>query len=801
MALKRWLKQAMAMAKNSWYVYFMEKYPIAEKTILLESQKGGEIGSNILRILEELSSENYQEYQIFLALEKKVALRGRKLLEHYGIHRVRIVDCNGLHYFRLLATARYLINDTSFPKRFVKREGQKYLNTWHGTSFKKLGKDIPQGAYAIGNVQRNLLMADVLAAPSRAAMERLVEAHNLLNLYQGMYVYTGYARNQVFFQPERREKLRQDMQVQGKKIYCYMPTWRGSIADHYDQRDREEQIQEATRYLDLIDQTLTGEEILFLRLHPYVGQKISCEKYQHIRPFPREYDPYEILDLSDCLITDYSSVFFDYANRREGKTILFLYDRDSFQEERDYYDQPEEFPFPVAKNAEELLREMRSPKEYDDEGFRKKYCPYDGPEAAKKLCRFFLYGEETEYLEKEPARQDEKKNLLFYVGGLKRNGMTTSFLNLMENMNQEDYHYYAAFQENYLEEEPWRLDVLPDFIKAVPMTVGWNLTWMEAVSAFLYYKWDVDHSWIQKYMKRFYQREYRRDFGYARFDWCIHFNGYEKKVIRMFQEAPGKRAIFVHNDMLMEIQTKGNQHLKTLEQAYRSYDVVATVTQDIYDRTLEISHKKENLYVVNNCHAYIQVLERAEEPLLFDESTRCTVTRERLEEILQSPVKKFITIGRFSPEKGHFMLLDAFKHYQESNPNSMLIIVGGSGELYEKTWEHVENLDLKEKVVLLKSVKNPMPILKACDLFILSSLYEGLGLVILEADTLGIPVIATDVTGPRGFMREHGGMLVPPTAEGLEGGMEAFDRGEVPIMHVDYEAYNKKAVKEFQELL
>ena len=94
-----------------------------------------------------------------------------------------------------------------------------------------------------------------------------------------------------------------------------------------------------------------------------------------------------------------------------------------------------------------------------------------------------------------------------------------------------------------------------------------------------------------------------------------------------------------------------------------------------------------------------------------------------------------------------------------------------------------------------------MPVLKKCDLFILSSFYEGLGLVLLEADTLGIPVISTDIPGPRGFMKKYGGFLVPPTPEGLLEGLHSFDRGEVKVLHVDYEAYNKAAIKEFMELI
>ena len=147
------------------------------------------------------------------------------------------------------------------------------------------------------------------------------------------------------------------------------------------------------------------------------------------------------------------------------------------------------------------------------------------------------------------------------------------------------------------------------------------------------------------------------------------------------------------------------------------------------------------------------------------------------------------------------MLLDAFARYHKENPDTMLLIVGGGGNLYEKTWEHVENLGLTGNVVLLRSIANPMPIMKACDLFLLTSQYEGQPLVLMEADTLGLPVISTDVTGSGNFMRRFGGYLVPYSEDGVYEGMKAFDRGEVPVMNIDFEAYNKKAVGDFLKLL
>ena len=147
------------------------------------------------------------------------------------------------------------------------------------------------------------------------------------------------------------------------------------------------------------------------------------------------------------------------------------------------------------------------------------------------------------------------------------------------------------------------------------------------------------------------------------------------------------------------------------------------------------------------------------------------------------------------------MLLDAFElYYNNVNKNSYLIIIGGHGVLYNDILEYIEKLNSCAHIIVIRSILNPMPILKKCDLFILSSLYEGLGLVILEADTLGVPVISTDISGPRGFMLEHNGYLVPPNADSLYKGMIAYDRGEILPMNVDFEKYNEKAVEQFEEL-
>ena len=94
-------------------------------------------------------SEEFQEQ-----IEKKLA--------HYHISVDKIVHMSTPDYYYHLAKAGYLINDTTFPGRYIKKKGQIYLNVWHGTPLKRMGQDNEEERYDMGNIMRNLLMSDYL---------------------------------------------------------------------------------------------------------------------------------------------------------------------------------------------------------------------------------------------------------------------------------------------------------------------------------------------------------------------------------------------------------------------------------------------------------------------------------------------------------------------------------------------------------------------------------------------------------------------------------------------------------------
>ena len=171
-----------------------------------------------------------------------------------------------------------------------------------------------------------------------------------------------------------------------------------------------------------------------------------------------------------------------------------------------------------------------------------------------------------------------------------------------------------------------------------------------------------------------------------------------------------------------------------------------------------------------------------------------------MDDVLNSSGKKFISIGRFTPEKGFKRLIMAFNKFYKDYPDTQLILIGSRGFEYEDFLQLRKDLPCWKNVTIIKSISNPMPILKRCDLYISSSLYEGWSMVIMEADILNVPVISTDVTGVQ-WIRKFDGFMVDDSEEGILQGFYEFMEGNVKTLDVDYELYNQNAIQEFKDIL
>ncbi|MDC7302060.1 CDP-glycerol glycerophosphotransferase family protein [Agathobacter ruminis] len=779
--------------RGSYYRNY-KRASLKDHYILVESKNGDDIAGNMFSILSELTNQEYQSFHIFLAAKLEKMEQFQELLANNGITNVKIIESGTRKYYKLLATAKYIFLDTSLNRDYMKKDGQIITNTWHGTPLKLMGMQVKDRAYAMGNVQRNLQMADYLVYPNRLMKDIMFKAYCLDNLYQGTVLMSGYPRNSIFFDQKAADSVRKEIGYENKKLYVYMPTWRGSL----NKLDVTKQVDEMEYLLRELDATMSDDVTILAKLHPFVGDAIDFSGFHHIHAFPKNLDSYRVLNAADGLVTDYSSVFFDFVNTRK-KIIIWAYDKYAYLGERGTYVALEDMPFPVVASPKELAEEMQKGKSYDESDFIEKNGFCDCPEATRNLCHHVLLNENCCNAEKNAG--NGKENVFFYVSTLAKNGITTSILSLMEHLDLKDKNYFAVFREKTFARYPERLEVLPENVSIWPISSEPRYSLKDKWYAHLYFAKNRVSKRILRHIEDLYSREIKRHFNGVKVDYAVHFTGYEKHVINIFGRLQAERTIIVHNDMTEELKTKDNQHRPTLEWAYANYDHVGIVSKDLEAPTRSLGAKDSNLCLTYNCHAYETILKKADEPIVFQKHTETNTDQETILQALESEGQKFINIGRFSYEKGHDMLIQAFTKYYKEHPDAKLFLIGGYGNLYRKTLRKAAMSPAKNNIFIIRQIDNPMPILKKCDFFILSSRYEGFGLVLLEADTVGVPVASTEIVGPTGFMRENGGYLVPPTVKGIYQAMRSYDRGEIQPLNIDYEKYNQNAAEQFRKVI
>lgn len=791
------IRERLRMLWRKWrectlnFAYFIcyRRQKIRQNTAIFESRSGEDFASNIYYLAREMEKRGIKVYIPYKIKAKKKIERIIRTGNFSNIHMVRMYSKK---YYKILATAKYLFNDICFDWKYIKQPGQVYVNTWHGTPLKTIGFDVPKEKYVMGNIQRNLMMVDYLTSPSEYYTEKILTAYHIDKLFSGKVLHSGYPRNSVFFDQGLREKTRHNLDLLGQQVVIYMPTWRGMHAT--PQKGCVLQ-----KHLAQLDTLLEDNQVLYVKLHNMDRQNVQMGAFTHIREFPANVECYQFLAIADCLITDYSSVFFDFANSGK-KIILFTYDEKEYLTSRGMYFDMKTLPFPQVRTVEELVDEINGSKDYDDQIFRQFYCTYDGNNAAASIIDHILG---KHIVSEQKIESNGKKNVVIYCGGIMlKNGIITSLKNLMSGLDTNQCNYFFSFTRQGLRSSPPLLEDVPEGMQLFPISSPLQKTLLESWAYHKYYEQRKKRKIYKRLWDRLMKREMKKHFPQAVFDVIIDFEGYgTHQMIPIIQNYPGKRVIFVHSNMREESRLRNNHHPYVLREAYHDFDVVAVVSPSLRVPTMEISGRADNIVVVENSHNYRGIRNQANKLVILDRDTEVkTWNPGGILGALSHKGYKFITIGRFSPEKGHLRLLEAFNLFCKRYSDAQLIIIGGHGNLYAATLKHLSKMSCCRNVTVIKSMRNPMPILKQCDLFILPSLYEGLGLVLLEADCLGVPSFCVSIDGPKDFMKQHKGHLVENSVQGILQGMYDFVDGKVHTLDIDYEEYNRTAREEFLEL-
>lgn len=436
--LKKIVKKFRKLNNNvkSCYISYLD-CSIDDKLVLLEGGQGTNINGNMFSMLNELNSnKRWQDYKTVFVVTEDTIKKAEERMKFYGFDKVILSVRNSNEYCKYLATAKYLLTDNSFPPYFSKRSEQVFLNTWHGTPLKTLGKSDKSNLASLANIQKNYLMSDYALFPNEFTRNVFMEDYDLKHIFKGNSLIANYPRNYIFYNNEQPADMKKRLGYEGKKLFAYMPTWRGTgrTADTKYQLDCTNDI------LKKLDKKLDDDTVLLVNLHFLLASGINCDKFKHIDYFPSSYDTYEILNACDGLITDYSSVFFDYAVTGK-KVILYAYDKEKYLSSRGVYIPFESLPFPIVETVDDVVREMNTPATVDA-GFVNEYCPNGYINSCELLFELMVTGK-SDYFKLEKNNTD--KLCLIYAGNMP----DSSFEPIKEYINQNPgFNYVIAYRKN-----------------------------------------------------------------------------------------------------------------------------------------------------------------------------------------------------------------------------------------------------------------------------------------------------------------------------------------------------------------
>ena len=407
------IKKKVFKKKDFSSVYFQKycnKYPVNKKIVLIESFHGQNISDSGLEFAREILKSYKDEYEVYFASEDPAA--HQKYIESIGLD-VKLVNVTKKEYVKILATAGYIFANTGLPIYYIKREGQVYLQTWHGTPLKTLGKKMRLGIQSLYLAQHGFLQADYLTQPNDFTKDIIMNDYNLENLYTGKVVMAGYPRNRVFFETKKGKELKEKLGFSEKTIYAYMPTWRGTDVGHKNINDYSVGI---TKIFKELDEYLTDDQIFFVRFHPILRDSVQLDEYKHILPFPEGVEPYEFINCCDALVTDYSSVFFDYSITKKP-IILFIYDIDSYLEDRGINFDIRSLPFRQIEDTKELGEVLKSgaalKDSYVDTDYYHSFIKYDTADVTKRLLDMVFTGNDNGFEIYDYSHNKEKRRKVY----------------------------------------------------------------------------------------------------------------------------------------------------------------------------------------------------------------------------------------------------------------------------------------------------------------------------------------------------------------------------------------------------
>ncbi|RDU22092.1 CDP-glycerol glycerophosphotransferase family protein [Anaerosacchariphilus polymeriproducens] len=367
-----------------------------EKTFIFEAFQGRKYACSPKAIYEEMIRNKEYEGFSFLWIFREP--ENYLFLENNP--NTKVIKFGSRDYYQAFAKAKYWVVNSRTRKCLLPKKNQVYIQTWHGTPLKRLGCDIMVEGNNIMSLKEMKedyreegRRVSYFLSPSSFYTEKISSAFDLRKDKKKI-IELGYPRNDFLFkfQNDQVQNIREKLQIpKEKKVILYAPTFR----DNQHTKDMGCKFQlgfDIERMYEMFNE----DYVILFRTHYFVTSLFDFSQYKGFVYDVSEFDDInELYIISDLLITDYSSVFFDYANLKRP-IIFFMYDFEEYKNSvRDFYLNIENLPGDIVKTEEELYHEIKRLENkfvYDEryQAFRETYNYLDGPDTSKKILKYIL---------------------------------------------------------------------------------------------------------------------------------------------------------------------------------------------------------------------------------------------------------------------------------------------------------------------------------------------------------------------------------------------------------------------------
>lgn len=677
--------------------------------------------------------------------------RWRLTLTRYGI-TAELVRVASSRWYDLLRTAEVIVTDAPLPLYVIPTAGQTIAHLGGGTwqSGRPRGPAADLAGFA--KAQRTLLVSHVLAESSAEAIDQA--ASTFMIERRDFTLMPSPQEDLVARGITTRNELR-DMvgAVRDARLVLWMPC---AQAEYGSARN-------APRFEEAATFNGFAERVCNVATHPPSGPAGGGELIR----LPPGVDPFELAGAADVVVTD------DPMTAR-GLTQMGVAVAGS------------------PGQLRELLAEGPRPTRGDG---TMSSAP---PPASGLRSHSFLNALEELLAERADAPRDEQQRVALYPGSLLTNGITSAFIGqlgaLGDSRRYEVVMSLWRLAPNASRHVQGVLDSGHDVVvcpEGVVLAESERLLWRK-----LWWRlplsrreWDA----LQVVLRR----EARRTLGRRRYDDVVHFPGYDALTAWVLSSTGARSHVFAHSDMGKELALRNNFNEQVLRWEYQRATTIPVVSEPLRQAMAEYLADPSLIAKLRVVHTTIDpdAVRRAAED-------GCPHLDPNLQSSLDNPDETvFVNVGRFSPEKGQARLVEAFTRVATERAGSpmALVIIASHGSAREEVLDAVARSSASTHIHVLEDI-NPFPVLARCDLFVLASHYEGLPMVFLEALALGVPILSTDIPGPRDFLSAGYGTICPDSTDGLAQGMRDFlDGSSVPTpRHLD--EHVAQTAREFEAL-